>query len=524
MREFQDRGAGSRPFRHKLLAYTAVVSLVAGGLPANVAFAAGEPIDLSKWSPEYVKSIAGTEEFDTAAECSKVVPLDYKGRLTYWYTGPSDAEPEITKQMDKEFWAAWKATYPNIETDAQNINYNDLLDKFRTALLGNAGPMVVRLQILGGVEFAAKGYLQELKPEAVGYATSDFWPGAIKSVTWEGKPYGIPTNNETMAFIWNAKIFKDAGLDPEKPPATWDDVVAYSKTIHDKLGIAGYGLVAKQNAGNTPFRFMPQLWAYGGAALDEADAAPNYGTVGLNSAGAKAALQASYDMYVRDKSVPVSALTNTQAENQSPFIAGQLAMMIAHPAEYAKMLDLSGKATGDDKKVADEVVANMRYGLIPEGPARRAVVFGGSNIHVLKPEYVDGGHRRDGGEGAHLHVDEPRMVHAAQLGRLEPGQSPRLQDQVDEGTPGDHQVPRRHHLDAAERHSVPGHSRGAGDHEYHRPGHAAECVDRQDDGGRGGRGRGDQGRRAAPGHVSLPREERPAAFGLPVPSEEGRCP
>ena len=66
-------------------------------------------------------------------------------------------------------------------------------------------------------------------------------------------------------------------------------------------------------------------------------------------------------------------------------------MMIAHPAEYAKMVDLASKATGADKEVADEVVANMRYGLIPEGPARRAVVFGGSNIHVLKPEYVDGG-------------------------------------------------------------------------------------------------------------------------------------
>ena len=43
--------------------------------------------------------------------------------------------------------------------------------------------MVVRLQILGGVEFAAKGYFQELKPEDVGYPTADFWPGAMKSVT-----------------------------------------------------------------------------------------------------------------------------------------------------------------------------------------------------------------------------------------------------------------------------------------------------------------------------------------------------
>jgi multiple sugar transport system substrate-binding protein len=132
------------------------------------------------------------------------------------------------------------------------------------------------------------------------------------------------------------------------------------------------------------------MWAYGGGALDEARDNPAYETVELNSPESKKALQAAYDMYVRDKSVPTSALTNTQAENQAPFIAGQLAMMIAHPAEYSKMLDLAGKATGADKAVADEVVANMRYGLIPEGPERRAVVFGGSNIHMVKPEYVEG--------------------------------------------------------------------------------------------------------------------------------------
>ena len=136
--------------------------------------------------------------------------------------------------------------------------------------------MAVRLQILGGTEFAAKGYLEPLKPEDVGYPTEDFWPGAMKAVTWDGVTYGIPTNNETMALIWNADIFKRAGLDPDKPPATWDDVVAYSKQIHDKLGISGYGLVARKNAGNTPYRFMPQLWAYGGGVFDEADANPTY--------------------------------------------------------------------------------------------------------------------------------------------------------------------------------------------------------------------------------------------------------
>jgi multiple sugar transport system substrate-binding protein len=370
------------------LARGAVGAVVAGSLLSSTALA--QAVDLSQWSPDYIRSIAGTATYDTAADCGKVVPNDYTGRVSYWYTGPFEADPQIMRDIDRDFWAAFAEAYPNIQTDVQSITYNELLDKFRTSLLGNAAPMVVRLQILGGVEFAAKGYLNPLKPEDVGYTSADFWPGALKSVTWEGTGYGIPTNNETMALIWNAKIFADAGLDPENPPATWDDVVAYSKQIHDTLGIAGYGLVAKQNAGNTPFRFMPMLWAYGGGALDEASDAPTYDEVRLNSDGSKAALQAIYDMYVRDQSVPTSALTNTQAENQAPFISGQLAMMIAHPSEYAKMRDLASQATGSDKAVADEVVANMRYGLIPEGADRRAVVFGGSNIHTVKPEYVEG--------------------------------------------------------------------------------------------------------------------------------------
>ena len=440
------------------LASALSLSLAVSLTPAAVG---AQSVDLSKWSPEYIRSIAGTETVDTAADCSKVTPLDYEGRVSVWWTGPNDASPDIDHKVHEEFWAAWKATYPNIETDYQNIDYNQLLDKLRTATLGNAAPMVVRLQILGGVEFASKGYFQELKPEDVGYPTADFWPGAIKSVMYDGTPYGIPTNNETMALIWNADIFERAGLDPENPPKTWDDVVTYSKTIHDKLGIAGYGLVAKQNAGNTPFRFMPQLWAYGGGALDEAADDPTYQEVWIDNEGAKAALQASYDMYVRDKSVPTSALTNTQNENQAPFIAGQLAMMIAHPAEYAKMVDLASKATGADKEVADKVVANMRYGLIPEGPdaARRGV-------RRLEHPHLQGRVRRwrpgrAGGQGARLLLDQPRVVDQARLGRLEPRQPARLQDRVDEGASGHHQVPRRDDLHAAERHPVPGGAGGA---------------------------------------------------------------
>ncbi len=381
---------GSRAAIGRLMLSTTLSLSLAVSLAAPQARA--QSVDLSKWSPEYVKSIAGTKQFDTAADCSKVTPLDYKGRLTLWYQGVFEGDPDILRENYKEFFETFRKTYPNIDLQEQGITYNDLLDKFRTALLGNAAPMVVRLQILGGTEFAAKGYLQPLKPEDVGYSSEDFWPGAMKAVTWDGVTYGIPTNNETMAFIWNADIFKRAGLDPDKAPATWDDVVTYSKQIHDKLGIAGYGLVARKNAGNTPYRFMPQLWAYGGGVFDEAEPNPTYDKIELDSPESKAALQASYDMYVRDKSVPVSALTNQQADNQAPFLAGQLGMMISHPSDYNVMLDLQKKTSGSDSEKAQTVIDNMRYGLIPTGPdGKRAVVFGGSNIHILKPEYVDGG-------------------------------------------------------------------------------------------------------------------------------------
>lgn len=370
--------------RRDLIAGAAIVGL--GGRAM-----AQSGVDRANWTPDYIRSIAGTATYDTAAECAKVVPLDASGRVTYWYVGPNQASAPIEFEVDDQFWAAFTKTYPNIKVIKQNLDYNDMLNKLRTAALGRAAPMVAKMPILWGVEFAAKGQLAPFGPTDVGYGVDEFWPGAMKSVAWKGKHYGVPTNNETMALIWNADLFRQAGLEPEQAPATWDDLVRYSRQIKDKTGKSGYGMVARANAGNTPFRFMPQDWAYGGGALDEADANPSYKTVNINNAGSKAALQASYDMYVRDKSVPVSALTNTQNENQDPFIAGQLGMMISHPNEYAVMLSRAAKATGDDRKVADSVVANMRYGLIPKGSARRAAVFGGSNAHVFKPDLVDGG-------------------------------------------------------------------------------------------------------------------------------------
>jgi multiple sugar transport system substrate-binding protein len=323
--------------RRTVLGYGAAAGLAASPL-GRYALAQTPSVDVSQWSPEYIQSIAGTIDVDTAAECAKVVPLDYEGHVTLWYVGANEASDPITHEMERQFFEAFAKTYPNITIDKLNLNYNDISTKLRTAALGRAAPMVARLMLLWGGEYAAKGQLMELAPEDVGHDTSDFWPGAMKSCRWQGNTYGVPCRNETMALIWNAQIFDEAGLPPESQPETWADVVAYSKQIKETTGKAGYGLVARVNAGNTPYRFMPMAWAYGGGALDEIEPDPRYQSVYIHTEGTQAALQDCYDMYVRDRSVPVSALTNTNNENMDPFTASNLAMMISHPSSYTALI------------------------------------------------------------------------------------------------------------------------------------------------------------------------------------------
>ena len=120
---------------------------------------AGAGIDPETWTPEHIRSIVGTETVDTAAECSGVVPLDHEGRLTFWYVGPTQAEPELHRGMAEMFWETFEETYPRIGVRVRSIGCNDMLDELRTAALGNAAPMAARMPILWGVEFAAEGQL-----------------------------------------------------------------------------------------------------------------------------------------------------------------------------------------------------------------------------------------------------------------------------------------------------------------------------------------------------------------------------
>jgi multiple sugar transport system substrate-binding protein len=349
--------AAAKPTAAPAAAPTAAPAVAPAAAPAATGMIAG---------PTGMVADLGTKEM-----VSKIIPLSHKGELTFWHFSNPNLASE--KQQLDEYWKSFKETYPNINLTEQFYAYDQLIEKTRVAVRGGSAPDVGRMAILWGSELAGQGHVNEIDLKDFGYKREDFWPGALKSATWKGKLYGIPTNNETMGFIWNSDIFRKAGLDPEKAPATWDDVVEYSAKIKQATGKSGFGLIARLNHGNTPFRFMPVMWAFGGGALDEAEDNPAYEKVYINNEGSIKALEWAYNLYVRDKSVPVSALTNSQGENLPLFLNGEIAMMIGHPSEYPNILQQK-----------PELAEHVRYGLYPSGPVRRAAVFGGSNIHIFK--------------------------------------------------------------------------------------------------------------------------------------------
>jgi len=58
-----------------------------------------------------------------------------------------------------------------------------------------------------------------------------FYPALMANGTVEGKTWGIPFQRSTIVAYYNKDMFREAGLDPETPPSTWDELVEMGKTL-----------------------------------------------------------------------------------------------------------------------------------------------------------------------------------------------------------------------------------------------------------------------------------------------------
>jgi len=61
-----------------------------------------------------------------------------------------------------------------------------------------------------------------------------FYPGFMENSSTGGKTYGIPWQRSTIILYYNKDAFSNAGLDPNKPPATWDELRSMSRQLTRK--------------------------------------------------------------------------------------------------------------------------------------------------------------------------------------------------------------------------------------------------------------------------------------------------
>ncbi len=142
--------------------------------------------------------------------------------------------------------------------------------------------------------------------------------------TVDGKVYGIPRTGYSMGLIYNRELFEKAGLDPDRPPATWDEVRDAAKRIAALGdGVLGYADYSAQNQGG--WHFTAELYSRGG---DVVSADGKKATI--DTPEGRAVLRTLHDMRWKDESMGSKQLLVIN-DVQQMMGAGKLGMYLAAP-------------------------------------------------------------------------------------------------------------------------------------------------------------------------------------------------
>lgn len=153
--------------------------------------------------------------------------------ITVW----DQPNPDDTmKSIKEEVYADFETANPNIkvkhELMPQGTNDREV---FVTAMAGGNGPdayHAAHFPIIA--DWVGQGLALDLSPYWDSYADKDkFIPSSMEAGTIDGKVYGIPHDMYVTGLFWNKKMFEEAGLDRDTPPANWDQLVEFGKKLTD---------------------------------------------------------------------------------------------------------------------------------------------------------------------------------------------------------------------------------------------------------------------------------------------------
>jgi multiple sugar transport system substrate-binding protein len=295
----------------------------------------------------------------TAAAVGEVKGVAPKGdgKLTLWVAGNS---PDIQSAFGTVI-ANFEKDNPGFDVTVEYVGWGDLSTKLTTAFTGNVGPDVFMHGVAASAGFISKDQILDLTPYFEKMADKDdFYPAMIQAGTVDGKLAIMPAEVTNYMLMYRKDLFKEAGLDPENPPATWDDLVAAAQklTKSDAKGITVAGLQMPYNDNaDCEMAYAPILRTYGGDLMS-ADGK----TVAFNSDAGKQALQLYVDMVQKNK---VSSIIDLPGDpNASLLGRGAAAMVISG------QFDLS-----DIKANSPDIYSQIGVALPPAGPSGKSVTM-----------------------------------------------------------------------------------------------------------------------------------------------------
>jgi multiple sugar transport system substrate-binding protein len=161
------------------------------------------------------------------------------GDLLVWYWGEQEAAgmKKFFEGQVEEYNASDRDGAGEVKAVLQESD--TLYTAFRTAAEAENGPDV---QFFWGgtqaLEDVWMGHVEPLSEHVSKEFLDQLDTDARRETYWNGEQWGMPFYQIGTAWAYNKKMFAKAGLDPETPPATWDDFIA--------------ALTALKNSGVTP--------------------------------------------------------------------------------------------------------------------------------------------------------------------------------------------------------------------------------------------------------------------------------
>ncbi|RSX52374.1 ABC transporter substrate-binding protein [Bifidobacterium callimiconis] len=185
---------------------------------------------------------------DTTSEATPDTTITGNVTITFWHGMTGDQEKTLQQITD-----AFMKENPKITVKLQNQSSYDGLQQKLTAAQQSPKNLPTITQAYSS--WMINAIDDDLVVDQTPYIESkdqnlkfDNWDdvleGLRKSVTLDGKIYGMPFNKSTEVLWYNKDMFDELGL---KVPTSFEELETTAKAIHDAKGIPGAGFDSLQN-------------------------------------------------------------------------------------------------------------------------------------------------------------------------------------------------------------------------------------------------------------------------------------